>query len=117
MHGINRRGVIAGSYKDSAGTYHGFARNADGELTTFAPIGSTDTYAFSIDNKNRITGSFIKDGATVLGFERHNDGTIKILKVPRSLYTEPESISSAGGLITGSLDTDQPGSHGFLRSP
>ncbi|HEX4159889.1 MAG TPA: hypothetical protein VHY79_15595 [Rhizomicrobium sp.] len=34
-----------------------------------------------------------------------------------SLYTEPESISSAGDWITGSWNEDQPGSHGFLRSP
>lgn len=99
----------------------GFAQNwrssiPDGAFTTFAPAGSTNTYALSIDDQGRIAGSFLKNGTTVLGFKRRNNGTIGIVMVPGSLYTNPESISSAGGLITGSWNDDKPGSHGFLRS-
>ncbi|HEX3432088.1 MAG TPA: hypothetical protein VHT03_14500 [Rhizomicrobium sp.] len=39
------------------------------------------------------------------------------LKLPGSLYTDPASISSAGGWIAGSWNENLPGTHGFLRSP
>lgn len=74
--------MVAGSYKDSAGTHRGFMRAPDGTFTTFAADGS-ETYALSIDDRNRITGTFIKDGTIVLGFERRNDGTIGTVEASR----------------------------------
>jgi uncharacterized membrane protein len=115
-YSINKGGAIAGSYKDDGGTYRGFMRAPDGTITAVA-VDGFETFAQGIDDRNRITGSYIKDGTRILGFERRSDGTMSMLKVPGSLYTDPESIGSAGGWITGSWSADQPGSHGFLRSP
>jgi hypothetical protein len=56
--GINPAGVIAGSYQDASGTFHGFLRVADGTITAFDPSGSLQTISSGINPAGTIIGNF-----------------------------------------------------------
>jgi hypothetical protein len=62
--GINREGVVTGSYLASTtgieqtGIEHGFLRSPDGRLTTIDPPGSTQTNVTAINDLGVITGSY-----------------------------------------------------------
>src|SRR5205823_12063617 len=66
--GINAGGSVAGFYRDSSGTYHGFVRSADGTITTFDPYGSIGTAPESINRKGAVTGFYYDESADTYGF-------------------------------------------------
>jgi uncharacterized membrane protein len=69
-YAINAKGAIAGSYVDSNGVNHGFARAPGGKIETFDPNGSTGTFALGINAGGVIAGSY-EDGQGVNhGFTR-----------------------------------------------
>ncbi len=69
--------MITGYYSDSI-QLRGFVRASDGTITTFDPLGSTNTIPGGINDWGVITGTY-NDGSQQRGFVRASDGTITTL--------------------------------------
>jgi hypothetical protein len=92
----------------------------------FQVPGSKATYPLSINDSNRITGSYVDQSGVVHGFVRDADGNITTFDIPGSVLTEPASINTEGditglyevpnGLVIGNLyPAIVP--QGFIRHP
>lgn len=119
---INDLGVITGFYGDTSGAFHGFVRNAEGEISTFdAPGGAGATFALSINVWGTITGYSFDGTGTGHGFVRKSDGTITVFDDSEGgtgpgLGTFPDSINDEGAIA--GVVTDPAGfNHGFVRGP
>ncbi len=119
---INDMGVIAGFYGDASGAFHGFVRNADGEISTFdAPGAAGATFPMSLNVGGTITGYSIDGNGTGHGFLRKSDGTITMFDdseggTGSGLGTFPESINDEGtiaGVVTDPTGFDRS----FTRGP
>jgi hypothetical protein len=95
---------------------HGFLRAASGEITTFDPVGSTNTQTGDpgcINDKGAIVGSYL-DGIWH-GYLRKADGTITTFDPPESTGTIPLAINDKGQIV--GFYSDSSGlNHGFLLS-
>jgi uncharacterized membrane protein len=80
-YGINKSGVIAGSYEDSSDAYHGFVRAADGKIVAFDPPDSMVTEAYSINNAGSVAGDYQDTGGMYHCFVRQDVGAIQPVKV------------------------------------
>lgn len=122
--GINDSGAVAGySVQFVPGDLSfGFARAADGTITTFAPSDGHATFAESIDADGKIAG-YYTDNSTGLerGFVR-GSGSAAAIETFDALYPpgqlHPVSTyawSISNGEIAGSYTIDRGAYHGFLR--
>jgi hypothetical protein len=128
---INPGGVIAGYYFDSLSNEvqysHGFVRETDGTITTFAPpgfVGGLGNLAtpLSIDQPEAIVGSYFRENGAS-GFLRTPDGTFTTFDPPGS---DNNSCGASGtntsginpnGVITGYYSDKNCFIHGFLFLP
>jgi hypothetical protein len=125
---INPAGVIAGSYSDSSGVYHGFVRAANGTITTFdAPgagtgpgQGTFTASASGINPEGTVTGNYVDANNVNHGYVRAPNGTITTFDPPgagagpgQGTYTV--SISPNGEIACFYLDGDNV-YHGSLRA-
>ncbi len=111
---INDDGVVAGTFS-AAGIAHGFVRQPNGAITTFAP---PDPNGFmmvpaGINNAGTITGSYQYHG--IHGFVRDAKGVLTPFDAPTPGETIPTSINDAG-VITGMYSGADGYTHGFVRS-
>ncbi|WP_348261138.1 hypothetical protein P8935_15160 [Telmatobacter sp. DSM 110680] len=119
---INDLGVITGFYGDASGAFHGFVRNAGGEISTFdAPGAAGATFATSINVWGTITGYSFDEAGTGHGFVRKSDGTITMFDDSEGgtgpgLGTFPDTINDEGA-IAGVVADPAGFNHGFVRGP
>ena len=119
---INDIGTIAGFYGDVSGNFHGFVRNAYGQITTFdAPGAVGATFPLSINVWGAITGYFIDGNGTGHGFLRKSDGKITTFDDSEGgtgpgLGTYPGSINDDGA-IAGMVTEATGFNRGFVREP
>jgi hypothetical protein len=110
---MNNKGVIAGTYTDSALHSHGFVRDPAGIITEFTPPGVTSTQVVGINNRGEIVGL----GATlteISGFLRTASGRLVYVSFPGSVATEPSAINDSGEITGVYVDKAQL-FHGFIR--
>src|SRR6202142_8277 len=90
---------------------------ADGEatLTTFDVPGSNGTRPMAINRGGAVTGYYVANGNTNLGFVRAADGTITTFEVSGSLQFVPIAINDKG-TTTGWYYTNASIIHGFIRT-
>jgi len=126
---INDAGTIAGIYMNPATVFHGFVRDAGGNVTPFdAPNGGTGalegTLALSINSAGEIAGTYIDSNIVSHGFIRSTAGKITPFDAPgagtaKNRGTAAISIDDDGDVVgfysTGSYNTAST-YHGFLRS-
>lgn len=121
VFGINKHGVIAGSYVDASGVEHGFFGPLNGTYTTFDYGGtSTGTEPRALNDDSVITG-FATDPNFAVGTEflRHTDGTLLTFEkdgtpldgVAQGIIKKKQSstgdyIDPATGVRTGYLGRD-----------
>ncbi|HEX4158609.1 MAG TPA: hypothetical protein VHY79_09040 [Rhizomicrobium sp.] len=119
--GINKKGEIAGQYYYGSGDIacgtlyqcHGFVRTSRGKIKTFDPAGSTNTWAWKINDKGSIVGAYLDASGTKHGFVRTTDGTITTFDPPGSMNTNANSINNKGA-IAGTY-RDAKGEHLYFR--
>lgn len=107
---INAGGIISGWY----GT-HGFVRTADGTITTFDPPGSSQTYAFGLNDKGAIAGDYEDAGGVFHGYVRAASGKITTFDPAGSTGTEAFAINNKGAVTGFYYDGTHTG-HGFVRA-
>lgn len=122
---INAGGEVIGYYVDSSGGYHGFARSADGTITTLDAPGAgkgtspstgdpLGTKLVGVNDNGVIIGTYIDANEAVHGFMVSASGAITTLNAPGGqdgIGTIPTSIND-NGMIVGSF-----GNKGFLLTP
>jgi uncharacterized membrane protein len=113
---INVFGAITGNYQDLNYYYsvwHGFLREANGQITTFDAPGSVSTEPTAIDQKGHIAGNYTAaDGGH--GFLRKPNGQIETFDPFESVKTIVVAMNQKGQ-ITGYYATTDGVYHGFLR--
>jgi hypothetical protein len=93
---INPAGVITGFYYDVNFAEHGFARAADGTLTTFDPPGSIFTNPAAIDPAGAVV-AYYQDASLLLhGFLRAPDGTFTTIDFPAAMAHPPRHHAGSG---------------------
>jgi hypothetical protein len=119
--------VIAGIYGGTGffTTNHGFLREPDGTLITFAPPGSVSGLnngapLLGINPAGDIAGSYYDANLVAHGFLRTHQGTLTVFDAPGAgtgtfQGTFPNGIDPAGD-ITGSYSDANGLPHGFLRA-
>src|SRR5215469_7369959 len=107
---INGVGVIAGW----SGT-HGFVRAADGTVTFFDPAGSSQTYAFGLNDKGAIAGDYEDSSSVFHGYVRAANGKITSFDPAGSTHTEAFAINNKGAITGFYYDCAQAG-HGYVRA-
>lgn len=105
LSGINRAGVIVGTYDT-----HAFMR-AHGNNTVIDFPGAQFSFGDGINNKGQIVGSY-STGTQAFGFLL-SDGEYTTLQVPGSVSTIPAGINDAG-VIVGRYFTSNFDSQGFV---
>ena len=132
---INNTGGCSGIYFDSSFNSHGFIRDSGGTVTTFDPVGATQTHVAGINDSNTVCGWFEGAGGfhDSQGFIRASDGTITTFVYPGAVeinmglpYLEEAGFSiqlwSVGNCINNNGDVvgvwrDSGGTwHGFIRA-
>jgi uncharacterized membrane protein len=113
--GINSAGQVVGTYgKHGRSGLIGFVSEPNGTITSFDPVGSTNTSPKAINASGQVVGWYFDDNKKVwYGFLRHRDGTIISLELGEP--TCPYSINAAGYIV--GYYSNENGSHGFLRKP
>lgn len=107
--GINDLNEVTGDYQDEAGVYHGFVREAGGQISTF-DVSESLTVPLAINNKGVVVGY-----GSGVGFARAADGSIVTFSVPGAATTFAESINDAG-VIAGEAYVSGNTHHAFLRT-
>jgi uncharacterized membrane protein len=116
---INNDGEIVGSYNDVNDVWHGFLRDALGNMTTFDPVGSAGTFANSISKDGKIVGVYEDSGSVSHGFIRDTQGNFTTFDAPGAgtgqyQGTIGDDINS-GGIIIGRFFASDNTFHGFIR--
>src|SRR6266481_4994752 len=91
---INNLGQVAGDYLDSTSHYHGFVRDAQGNMTTFDVSGATNTVAFAINNLGQVAGDHYDSTlqSTSHGFVRDAQGTMTTFDVSGATNVYPYAM-------------------------
>ena len=122
---INNFGVIAGTYLDANGVFHGFVRSPEGKFTTFeVPDADTTTGDFNgtftngINDAGAVTGFYADASGGSHGFLRSPEGAFTTFDVPGSTSgtTTPNALNLEGAIVGFSANQDgvfRP----FLRRP
>ncbi|HJT31781.1 MAG TPA: hypothetical protein VJ783_06985 [Pirellulales bacterium] len=113
VNAIDDTGNAAGTYAVNGGIDHGFISDALGNITTFDPSGSFDTFPTAIDN-GMVAGYF--DGAGTHGFIRDAAGNITLIDVPGSVATLVTSLNDSGW-VGGDYEDSSGVFHGFIAVP
>jgi probable HAF family extracellular repeat protein len=113
---LNDAGQIVGAEDDAAGHFHAIAQ-LDGHLRLLDPNGvigqSARSFAFSINNRGDIAGSFVDAGGSTHGYLRHRDDSIEQIDFPGSTSTHAFGVNDLGRVI--GVYNDSAGSaHAFL---
>src|SRR5262249_44281618 len=113
------RGDIVGSYMEASGTWHGFLLSG-GELSTIDFPGAADTFAFGINPRGDVVGTYCPvhcDPVQIIG--QHGfvlrGGEFSTIDFPGAQFTRPFAINSRGD-IAGSYRDFSNRVHGFLLS-
>jgi serine/threonine protein kinase len=124
---INRSGTVTGSYFDGNGMSHSFVRSPDGNITSFDPAGSVNTFGVTpgITPAGAIAGAYVTADGVIHGFVRDPEGAITSFDAPGAgtiagrdnLFTgtAPNMMTDAGVIPGVSIDNNRV-SHGFVRS-
>jgi hypothetical protein len=86
---INNDGVIAGSYEDASGVWHGFVDDGGNFSTVDDPLGAGGTHLAGINDAGTLIGSYVDANGLTNGFEA--TGTVR----------EPASIAVLGFSLIG----------------
>jgi hypothetical protein len=114
--GINRAGVITGSYYDANYLAHGFLRTPGGTFTSFDALGTVNgTIPTGINDAGEVVGWYYDANYVAHGFLRALDGAMTTFDPTGSIYTSANAIN-VGGAITGVWQDATYAIHGFLRS-
>lgn len=113
--GVNVKGEIVGYYTDSNLVFHGFYRDALGNVTDLDPAGSVQTFAYSINDNGDVVGYWMPSLQAVRGFLREPSGKITSFSAPvsDSNGTMVFSINN-GRQMTGFYYDFNGATHGFL---
>jgi hypothetical protein len=113
--GINRSGVISGTYYNSAGQY-GFTFSNGSYTTLSFPASGATTNGAGLNDKSLIVGSY--DDPTTQAYEGFVTNTTKFqtLIVPASVTTFPSAINDSG-VVVGSYFNGTVNPQGFLATP
>jgi len=65
---INKAGTVVGFYQTSDGRVHGFTRSIDGSIIPIDVPGAAHTWAFGINDKGRVSGTFQMENGINAGF-------------------------------------------------
>lgn len=85
--GVNRNGVIFGSFQDKNGRSHGFIREPDGTITSFDATGATNTYPMAMNDQGVIVGYMHLSGQIAeRAFIRSADGSFSGLYPNTELF-------------------------------
>lgn len=109
--GINDRNEIVGTFKDQAGTEHGFRLDGNGFSTTpgFLPStlydapGAVATRLTGINNRGDVVGSFTTGASVVRGFIVDANG-FRIIDEPNATRTEARDVNDEGVVVGVLLD-------------
>jgi hypothetical protein len=128
---INSAGTLVGNVgiyaQGSPEGYHNysFARNAQGEYTTFdataAPYSPccTDTYAAAINDRGQSVGHDEDPNGVSHGWLRDHTGTITLFDVPQAGTADGQGTFpgciNASGEVTGTYTNADGVTHGFIR--
>jgi len=113
-HGINDRGDLVGTYRDSSGGQHGFLLTHHLLVDIDFPGGALPD-AFGINDSGTIVGDFFDSAGVLHGFE-WSGGYFTQIDVPGAVDTQPFGINARGDIV-GSWDTDiNTQGHGFVRT-
>jgi len=126
ISGLSTAGVIAGSYQDTYGVYHGLVRSPNGFILPIEAWGAgrgygQGTQTSSINTAGAITGQFIDHRGVIHGFLRTPDGFIIWFdyqgagRLPGQ-GTMGSSINSAGEIAGEYIDAHGV-NRGLLRAP
>jgi hypothetical protein len=95
---------------------HGFIRDAQGNITSFDPTGSTDTLPANINASGVIAGSYFDAVSVVHGFIRDAQGNITSFDPSGSTFTTVASMNDSGTIVGTYVDAAFNGS-AFVRDP
>jgi hypothetical protein len=95
---------------------HGFVRDAQGNITSFDPPGSTETEPAIINASGVIAGSYFDAASLVHGFIRDAQGNITSFDPAGSTLTSANGINATGA-ITGWYINAAFAQYGFVRDP
>lgn len=115
---INNTGAVAGNYIDFAFNYHGFLRDAHGNISTIdVPGDGGGTVVSAINDTGTVAGNWCNATFTVCpGFLRDRFGNITSFDAPGDVNgTFPGAILD-NGTVTGFYYDASFNEHGFLRS-
>ena len=114
---INPAGAITGNYVDASNANHGFARAANGAITTFDVPGAVNgTFPNGINPGETITGTYTDATGVNQGFVREKNGSITTFDVPGAVNgASPNGINPMGAITGGYVDASFVG-HGFVRA-
>jgi len=120
--GINLKGTITGTVKDSYNVTRGFVGTLKRGFRTFeAPDADANvggTYPVAINEFDVITGYSVDGNSVAHGFVRTPDGTITIFDMPNDAEpggTYPAGINNLAAVVGVYLDANYT-AHGFVRA-
>jgi hypothetical protein len=111
LFGINADGAIIGRAYTPSGAF-AFARRADGRVTQLSVDGTSELFAYSINNQGAIAGFF---GWPYDGFVRDGSGNVTTVSAPHAERTMIYRLNEHGDAV--GVAYPEPGNwigHGFL---
>lgn len=112
-YGINKDGYIAGEYLGNDGHTHGFLRKPDNTFTIIN-VESAPTSAFWLNDKNAVTGNYLKDGIQH-AYVRTKKGKYLTFEPDGTQHTDGLHINNKGQ-ATGDYQDSNGLWHGFIRA-
>ena len=107
---------VTGYYTHGAGGGTiGFTRSSNGAFASFdGNKAAVNTYAFGINERKAVTGSWQEENGVFHGFERTAGGKMQVFDPAKSTSTHATSINDNGS-IAGYWKDSYGQSHGFVR--
>jgi hypothetical protein len=120
---INLSGEIAGYVSDSSNVYHGFFRDALGNITVFDPPGSVATFPYAINTSGQVAGIY-ENSANVYSAFLYTAGSFTTFSIPGSTllfdgsagYGYPISLNDSGEMAGVAVLTTSGNVVGWTRS-
>ena len=96
--GINRAGIVVGTYQDAKAVTHGFAYS-NGKYTSITFPGATATFANTVSNKNVLAGGYTDTANVEHGFT-WSSGKFTVVDYPGAANTIVSQVND-NGVIAG----------------
>ena len=111
---INSSDTVAGSYLEVATGFHGFIREATGEIEKFDVPLATGTFIEGISDSGAITGTYVVAGVSHC-YVREEDGRIVSFDVPGAISAHTANINPRGDVVGYWVSPSDGHQHGFIR--